>query len=93
MGLYMVSLMHTRTHNGDQGILLLQMVFLQHRREGFVQHLAGLHHDPGRLTGEDNLQPETQTERLPSHTWLSAEISAEKKSSLVFTQGPSPLNW
>lgn len=50
---------HIQTHHGDLGLLQLEIVFLKYRREGFLQRLTGLHHDPHCLTSEGNLQPET----------------------------------
>lgn len=57
----MISFIKTDTNHGDQCLLLLEVVFLEHSREGFLQRLTGLHHDPHCFTSEGNLQPETHT--------------------------------
>ena len=81
--------MHRDTHHGDQGLLLLEMVFVQHGREGILQRLTGLHHDPHCLSSEGNLQPETHTHvhfnNLPHKvsTNYKTESNAEKQQYKV----------
>lgn len=48
------------THNGDDDILLLELVFLQHSGEGVLQQLTGLGHNPNCFISEGHLQSEKQ---------------------------------